>query len=134
MSFVKSIFSTNFCEVNHKILAFLVIFSKAFQVVVLDILSKTTFHATFVKNRLAYNEDLVHLWSSNLDVLTGICIVNKDLSLNLMNIRFDIFLIQYKSTYFADKYPKVLNILFISSLRLFQNKCASRVFYRKSIL
>ena len=58
--------------------------------------------------------------NSNSNILIGVRIANKDLFPSLMNIGFSVFLTKYKSTYFAGKDPKVLDILFISSLCFFE--------------
>lgn len=74
---------------------------------------------SFVKNRLACNQDLVCPWSLDLNVLANICIANKDSSLSIINIGFSIFLNRYESTCSAAKDLKVLNILFDSRLYFF---------------
>lgn len=70
---------------------------------------------SFVKNKLAYNEDRIRLLSPNLDMLANICIVNQDLSPSLMHIRSGTFFTGYKSICSTTKDSKVLNILSISS-------------------
>lgn len=70
---------------------------------------------SFIKNRLACNQDVVCLWSLNSNVLASVYIGKKNPSPSLMNIRFYVFLTKYKSTYSTTENPKVFNILSISN-------------------
>lgn len=67
-------------------------------------------------------------------MLISVYIANKNLFSSLMNIRFGMFLIKYKSIYSITKNPKMLDILFVSSICFFWDNYAFEVLYKKFIL
>lgn len=88
---------------------------------------------SFVENKLTCNQDLVCPWSPNFNMLAGVRIANEDPFPSFINIRFSAFLTGYKSTCFAAKDPKVLDILSVSSSCFFWDNCAFGTLCRKFI-